>query len=336
MSATGKTTLCSYLYDALDRLVGGAACQQQSVQRFYLKNHLVTETHGLYQCSIFQQGDHLLGQQRHQGGLLQTVLLATDQQRSVLHALEKSLSQSTAYTPYGHRQSEGGLLSLLGFNGERRDPLTGHYLLGNGYRAFNPVLMRFNSPDSWSPFGDGGLNAYAYCEGDPVSRRDPTGHAISLKQLIMFREANPATPLGTLNKFVPTPHILEKIAGYLPGDDLVSFALASRATKKVADAIQPSVEKITALTNQQLIDTALGRMPGYYPSKVLGNDELWSRATINSKSDSAFDDMFKRNITYNRSARARAVRAGWDGDFWENPPGTAPNFADRFFMLFRR
>ncbi|WP_010202033.1 RHS repeat-associated core domain-containing protein, partial [Pseudomonas amygdali] len=44
------------------------------------------------------------------------------------------------------------------------------------YRAFNPVLMRFNSPDTLSPFGRGGLNAYAYCQGDPVNRSDPDGH----------------------------------------------------------------------------------------------------------------------------------------------------------------
>ena len=37
--------------------------------------------------------------------------------------------------------------------------------------------MRFNSPDSWSPFGDGGLNAYAYCGGDPMNQADPTGHS---------------------------------------------------------------------------------------------------------------------------------------------------------------
>ena len=54
--------------------------------------------------------------------------------------------------------------------------MTGHFLLGNGYRAFNPVLMRFNSPDSLSPFGKGGLNAYAYCVGDPVNYSDPAGH----------------------------------------------------------------------------------------------------------------------------------------------------------------
>ncbi|WP_226489408.1 RHS repeat-associated core domain-containing protein, partial [Pseudomonas sp. B20] len=68
------------------------------------------------------------------------------------------------------------IAELPGFNGEQPDPLTGHYLLGNGYRAYNPVLMRFNSPDSMSPFGKGGLNAYAYCVGDPVNRVDPNGH----------------------------------------------------------------------------------------------------------------------------------------------------------------
>ncbi|MDR0279667.1 MAG: RHS repeat-associated core domain-containing protein [Paucimonas sp.] len=64
----------------------------------------------------------------------------------------------------------------LGFNGELPEPVTGHYLLGNGYRAYSPVLMTFLQPDSWSPFGAGGLNAYAYCEGDSVNAVDPTGH----------------------------------------------------------------------------------------------------------------------------------------------------------------
>ncbi|WP_249410703.1 hypothetical protein [Pseudomonas sp. St316] len=31
----------------------------------------------------------------------------------------------------------------MGFNGERREAKTSWYLLGNGYRAFNPVLMIF-------------------------------------------------------------------------------------------------------------------------------------------------------------------------------------------------
>lgn len=52
----------------------------------------------------------------------------TDMQRSVLRTTD---SQS-AYTPYGHRAVEGECPSLLGFNGERPDSLTEHYILGMG------------------------------------------------------------------------------------------------------------------------------------------------------------------------------------------------------------
>lgn len=65
---------------------------------------------------------------------------------------------------------------LSGLNGERLDPVGGHYQLGNGYRAYSPPLMRFTSPDSISPFGDGGINSYTYCDGDPMNNADPSGH----------------------------------------------------------------------------------------------------------------------------------------------------------------
>ncbi|AUH51448.1 hypothetical protein CXB49_11780 [Chromobacterium sp. ATCC 53434] len=66
--------------------------------------------------------------------------------------------------------------SVLGWNGERLDPVSGATHLGNGYRAYSPALMRFHCPDSLSPFGAGGVNRYAYCAGDPVNRADPSGH----------------------------------------------------------------------------------------------------------------------------------------------------------------
>lgn len=65
---------------------------------------------------------------------------------------------------------------VLGFNDEREDPVCGATHLGHGYRAYCPALMRFHGPDSWSPFGAGGMNPYAWCEGDPVNRADPDGH----------------------------------------------------------------------------------------------------------------------------------------------------------------
>ncbi|WP_225917686.1 RHS repeat-associated core domain-containing protein [Pseudomonas zanjanensis] len=176
MPSPDETLLCRYHYDPLDRLADCTPSAQAHTQRFYLKERLTSEIQGSVRRSIFQQDDQLLAQQQRQDGGIETTLLATDQQRSVLHALDATQRPPLAYTPYGHRPAENGLLSLLGFNGERPDPVTGHYLLGNGYRAFNPVLMRFNSPDSMSPFGRGGVNAYAYTHGNPVNTVDPSGH----------------------------------------------------------------------------------------------------------------------------------------------------------------
>lgn len=103
-------------------------------------------------------------------------LLVTDTNGSVLQAFTPAGAQAAGYTPYGHHPQAPGAFSRCAFNGELSQALTGHYLLGNGYRTFSPELMRFFSPDDLSPFGEGGLNAYAYCLGDPVNNTDPTGH----------------------------------------------------------------------------------------------------------------------------------------------------------------
>jgi RHS repeat-associated protein len=177
MSSPPKVLNCRYRYDPLDRLASHNLSDTPERHRFYCKSRLATELQGAIEHSIVQQGDLLLAQHLRQNGVLDSTLLATDLQRSVLHTCKSDRQpQPIVYSPYGHHPAESGLSSLLGFNGERPAPVTGHYLLGNGYRAFNPVLMRFNSPDSWSPFGKGGLNPYAYCLGDPINLGDTNGH----------------------------------------------------------------------------------------------------------------------------------------------------------------
>ncbi|EJM84014.1 RHS repeat-associated core domain-containing protein [Pseudomonas sp. GM60] len=194
MHVQAQEVLCCYHYDALDWLTGTTSERDAELQRFYCKSRLATEVQGGVQRSIFQHDDLLLAQHNQQGVIAETSLMATDQMRSVLQTVETNQVSPIAYSPYGHRSAAACLLSLLGFNGERPDPVTGYYLLGNGYRAFNPTLMRFNSPDSFSPFDGGGLNSYSYCIGDPVNRYDDSGHLPKFLQSI-FR------------MFVKTPNV---------------------------------------------------------------------------------------------------------------------------------
>jgi len=171
-------------------------------QRFYCKARVATEIQGLLTRSIFQHDDQLLAQQERNGLATHFLLLTTDQQRSVLGTVNTPLPHSIVYSPYGHTSVSNGLLSLLAFNGECRDSVTGSYVLGNGYRAFNPVLMRFNSPDSWSPFGRGGINCYAYCSGNPIGRKDPNGRYWEPLMKILHK------PLKRLTRGAQSPAVM--------------------------------------------------------------------------------------------------------------------------------
>ena len=186
-----KTLASTYHYDPLDRLAAS-----NSTQRFYNDTRINTEIEGERKSRFFEANSHPLALQQ-QGSRPGTTLLATDQHTSVLNGINPGGNeQAQAYSPFGYHPIDASL-NAVGFNGERPEPITGHYLLGQGYRAFNPVLMRFNSPDSWSPFGEGGINAYAYCDNDPMNKVDPTGH-LPIKFFLS------KTPAWTTRHIVPS------------------------------------------------------------------------------------------------------------------------------------
>jgi RHS repeat-associated protein len=81
-----------------------------------------------------------------------------------------------AYTAYGYAATLPSTQTSLGFNSEYQEQVSALYLLGSGYRAYSTSLLRFLSPDSFSPFANGGVNAYCYCGGDPINNLDPSGH----------------------------------------------------------------------------------------------------------------------------------------------------------------
>lgn len=229
MPSNTQTNLCRYYYDALDSLIGLNRSGQNELQRFYCKSQLATEIQGQTQITIMQQGDQILAQKQRMGGSVETYLLATDKQRSVLHSVDQRPRPGIVYCPYGYHPAESGLTNLLEFNGERRDAITGRYLLGNGHRAFNPVLMRFASQDRLSPFDKGGLNAYCYCSGDPVNRNDPTGRFFNwvseLPSLFTSKQLNSVVKtkkpwfmldtmeIDVIKEFYGTPDPFRKVRG---------------------------------------------------------------------------------------------------------------------------
>ena len=125
--------------------------------------------------------------------------VATD--GSLTLRIATSLNIRISYCPFGFSSQP-----TAAFTGHRREQMTGCYLLGNGHRAFNPVLGRFGTPDKLSPFGAGGLNAYTYCGGDPVNRFDPTARLWKkLKGAIAGFLSTPAGPPAAAAVFRPLP-----------------------------------------------------------------------------------------------------------------------------------
>lgn len=172
-----------------------------------------------------------------------TVLLAGDQQNSVLNAHDGVRIARKAYAPCGYHDSGNGWLSLLGFNGELPDSLTGHYHLGKGYRQFNPVLMRFNSPDSESPFGKGKFNAYAYCEGDPINHTDPTGHFKFFSLITKMIKNAKTHHSGPKSISKTTYSALEDTATALGGDKMVSQLAKKEKIKPKKFLLEKTIER---------------------------------------------------------------------------------------------
>ncbi|EAR53345.1 hypothetical protein SKA34_00882 [Photobacterium sp. SKA34] len=120
---------------------------------------------------------------------LRTITFNASRRRFLTHTgtlASSTLLPTPAFTfPFTVNDTPPALVtSGIGFNGERKDPVTGGYHLGNGYRMYNPHLHQFQSYDGLSPFGQGGINGYAYCLGDPINQDDPSGHFAILSLLI--------------------------------------------------------------------------------------------------------------------------------------------------------
>ena len=160
--------------------------QQKRKQHLFYKNGQLSCETGSQPVTLFATENTPLAQLS-----AETQLTAVNSQNSIVSSPHRDCIKSLSYSAYGYSRIE----SILGYTGQRYDRFTNHYLLGNGYRAYSPLLMRFLSPDTLSPFGKGGRNAYAYCEGDPTNNDDPSGHMFRKARKLFKGTSDASTPL---------------------------------------------------------------------------------------------------------------------------------------------
>lgn len=181
------TLKARYGYDGHDQLVYSSNDNSRQQRRY-----LGYEMDSVLEDGLLTQYLHTGGQPRaefqldvaEQNAVGPVTFLLTDHTGSVICESEEQTTRYACYAPYGEQLPEDSaqeLRSLLAFNGEARERALGWlgwlgwYLLGLGYRAYNPRLMRFHSPDSLPP-EETGINPYSYALGNPVYWQDPTGH----------------------------------------------------------------------------------------------------------------------------------------------------------------
>ncbi|SDB43449.1 RHS repeat-associated core domain-containing protein [Pseudomonas sp. NFACC23-1] len=242
-------------YDALDSLIGRTTSEGKE-HRFYRNNELASEVSGTV-STTFVRAEGVVLAERQTGGDASSILLMGDDKNSVMGEVTRQGLTSIAYSPYGHRVEGSSANSHLGYNGERRERQTGWYLLGKGYRVFNPQLMRFHSPDNLSPFGKGGLNAYMYCEGDPINNVDPTGHVFFGKLPVFFGvSSKPTTAVDLATLTDVRPSFLRGVMG--EGGVVEVHDISSRRIKMLGTRVRFYRE----LANFELADYITRRLLG--------------------------------------------------------------------------
>lgn len=269
-SANGQI-LTQYRHDASGKLVEQTVPGEPDRRFYYREEALIAVTIGDSHVTYVTDGEAYWGENLRQDRSCQTQLWASDNHQSIIGSLSArdfDTIHHQRYTPYGSSAGD----SSIGFNGQRRDPVTGWYHLGNGYRVYNPVLMRFHTPDRWSPFTSGETNAYVYCAGDPINHVDPSGHsndsrlrrwiiravfiAASIAVGILTAGASVAVQVGVgiavgIGTHVLTGLIYDAATGTAPtwgsvGTDAVRGAVAgaTRGKSKAAKAAKKAVKRV--------------------------------------------------------------------------------------------
>lgn len=181
-----------YGYDADGRLMTQTPAGAQPLQFLYSQDALTGQKQGGTSVSFYRDGNAAHGRTVRTGATARSDVYGLDVSNSVIGRTgEDGRTTGVMYTPYGEselnigaRPDDLAAQPAIAFNGQHLDVLANLYHLGKGRRAYSPELMVFLTPDPLSPFGDGGLNAYAYCSGDPINMVDPSGLKGLLRKVV--------------------------------------------------------------------------------------------------------------------------------------------------------
>jgi RHS repeat-associated protein len=226
-----------------------------------------------------------------------------------------------------------------GFNGQLHEPVTAWQLLGNGYRAYNPVLMRFHRPDDLSPFERGGINTYAYCGDDPLNRMDPSGHfaipwgwiavgggtALAAGAAAVAVVANDKAVKGVMATLAAISVIAAGVAfvgATSTGETILKRMIGRRAPRRIDStptappSTPPLLSKISRpsvppppppQTPRSPVTGAAGRMPSKQPvartESASSMDSILARHTAPTQRSKMQDDLLSNNVYSKRSIR---------------------------------
>ncbi|MEE9946618.1 MULTISPECIES: RHS repeat-associated core domain-containing protein [Pseudomonas] len=308
---------------------------------FYQSGNLITLKIGDHYRSTFRSTKHIFAESSNDSAR-KLELLATDTKNSIMYTHDSAKKEEYAYAAFGYSRNLPSKRTLQGFNGEFIDILLGVYHLGLGYRAYSPDLMRFQSPDSLSPFGKGGTNCYAYCGGDPVNYTDPTGHVlvhlengqvmkVSKNAAVAFHRFKPSTlkrttshasalrpnaprysatpePINHFDK-IREPDIFESIISNLLPQEAAALSKTSRSINSyTTPIIQRYIKAIT--TSDQTMSAAragtLSGVPGNFSRSAVARLDLLE--DINSIEALGGARIYLREIRYGRQQARRDAR----------------------------
>ncbi|HET9849978.1 MAG TPA: RHS repeat-associated core domain-containing protein, partial [Candidatus Dormibacteraeota bacterium] len=181
-ASSSPTTVANFLYDGQGNRVEQQLSQNgTTTTTIYVGNleELVSSGSGMTTQTYYYANDHRIAMAVN-GAFSYLASSGLGSVEVAIPASNLSAQVNQLYEPYGNlRYSNGAMPTDYGFTGQHSDSASG--LDYYNARYYDPVAGQFASADSMLP-GNGfdiwGLSRYAYVEGNPESRVDPSGNVI--------------------------------------------------------------------------------------------------------------------------------------------------------------